>query len=315
MEGPAVQVTSWGSCGVARGDSAAMVLLAFQSPPPPGAGGHSPIISSILTSLLWTVIVFRSFYSPFNKTDITTSPPCCQNEDKKGGGGFLTPELSSARRAGVWWPTHSGTPGPSKSTGWLRGCRGHLRGPTVRGGAPGLLCDPSHQSPRCFWPCGPPRNVDQTGSVCPLALRAGKGERESPTSHPSLSLRATPRAPRDPDFPAEVASSARGLSGCFLCWEDCSDLCTPYSLSSNRTLLMSPSQGPLPDHCAWKSTPFTPPLLLLSRAHLLVLSHVARWLYGWSLLFRTTVPQAGVLAGFVHSSIPISPNNKYVLKE
>lgn len=83
-------------------------------PEPPlewGGGGDSPITSSILTSLLWTVIVFRSFYSPFNKKEITTSPPRCQNEDKKKGGWLLTAEMSRARRAGVWWPTHSGTPG------------------------------------------------------------------------------------------------------------------------------------------------------------------------------------------------------------
>lgn len=61
--------------------------------------------------------------------------------------------------------------------------------------------------------------------------------RESPTPHPSRSLRATPQALRDPDFPREVVSSATSLSGCFLSWEDSSDLCMPHSLGSNKTFV------------------------------------------------------------------------------
>ncbi|CAD7689598.1 unnamed protein product [Nyctereutes procyonoides] len=181
-----------GSCGVARGDSAAATLLQFQSPP-------------------W-------------------------------GPGRLT-----------YYPLHTQPISyRHKPTGWLRGCHGHLRGPTR-----GL--------PRCSWPCRQLHNEDRTRSVCPLPERR---QRREPNLPPQLSL---------------------GLSGCFLRWEQYSGISTACFLSS-KALLMSPPQVPLPSHRVWKTTPCTTPPLFLSSAHFPVISHVAGWLYDWSLLFRTTVP-------------------------
>lgn len=151
-----------GSFRVARRHLAAAGRLAFQSHPHHGAWGElTYMISSILTHLLWTVIVFRSFYSPFKKNEITTSPCGCQNEGKEKWG-VSTAGMQTARRPGV--------------------CGPHIQGPTA--GSPRLFCYPLHQTLRSSWPCRQLHNVDDIGSVCLLTLRRGKGGEREPNLSP-----------------------------------------------------------------------------------------------------------------------------------